>query len=59
MDPNLGVFLSVDPVTAYEQPFGKFNRHLYANGRDTNSSGGKSMDIPGNGNKPHETLHYD
>ena len=28
-------------------------------GRDTNSSGGKSIDIPANGNKPHETLHYD
>jgi hypothetical protein len=32
MDPNLGVFLSVDPVTAYEQPLRKFNRYLYANG---------------------------
>lgn len=25
----------------------------------TNSSGGKSIDIPANGNKPHETLHCD
>ncbi|MET0267511.1 MAG: RHS repeat-associated core domain-containing protein [Duganella sp.] len=27
-------------------------------GRPENSGGGKSIDIPGNGNKPHETLHY-
>jgi RHS repeat-associated protein len=27
-------------------------------GRDPNSSGGKSIDIPSNGTKPHETLHY-
>jgi RHS repeat-associated protein len=32
MDPQLGVFLSVDPVTAYEQPVGQFNRYWYANG---------------------------
>ncbi len=32
MDPLLGVFLSVDPVTAYEQPVGQFNRYRYANG---------------------------
>ncbi|AWH46760.1 RHS repeat-associated core domain-containing protein [Stenotrophomonas sp. ZAC14A_NAIMI4_1] len=30
MDPQLGVFLSVDPVTAYEQPVGAFNRYWYA-----------------------------
>lgn len=28
-------------------------------GRETNSSGGKSIDISANGDKPHETLHYD
>lgn len=28
-------------------------------GRQTNSSGSKSIDIPVNGDKPHETLHYD
>ncbi|WP_204274750.1 hypothetical protein, partial [Enterobacter hormaechei] len=27
--------------------------------RQTNSSGGKSIDIPANGDKPRETLHYD
>ncbi|GAA5784641.1 RHS repeat-associated core domain-containing protein [Chitiniphilus shinanonensis] len=27
-------------------------------GRPQNSSGGKSIDIPPNGTKPHETLHY-
>lgn len=32
MDPEAGVFLSVDPVTAYEQPVGQFNRYPYANG---------------------------
>jgi RHS repeat-associated protein len=32
MDALLGVFLSVDPVTAYEQPVGQFNRYRYASG---------------------------
>jgi len=27
-------------------------------GRPSNSSGGSSIDIPANGTKPHETLHY-
>ncbi|MBV7544645.1 RHS repeat domain-containing protein, partial [Acidovorax sp. sic0104] len=27
-------------------------------GRPTNSGGGQSIDIPANGKKPHETLHY-
>lgn len=27
-------------------------------GRQTKISGGKSIDIPANGGKPHETLHY-
>lgn len=27
-------------------------------GRPSNSSGGSSIDIPANGSKPHETLHY-
>ena len=31
MDPQLGVFLSVDPVTAYEQPINQFSRYRYAN----------------------------
>ena len=31
MDPQLGMFLSVDPVTAYNQPVGQFNRYRYAN----------------------------
>ncbi|MBZ0087369.1 MAG: hypothetical protein K8F33_04665 [Thermomonas sp.] len=31
-DPQLGVFLSVDPVTAYSNPVGAFNRYWYANG---------------------------
>jgi RHS repeat-associated protein len=29
-DPMLGVFLSVDPVTAYSNPVGSFNRYKYA-----------------------------
>ncbi|MFL9583447.1 RHS repeat domain-containing protein [Stenotrophomonas sp. AB1(2024)] len=32
MDPELGVFLSVDPVTAYQKPVEQFNRYRYANG---------------------------
>lgn len=32
MDSQLGVFLSVDPVTAYQQPLQQFNRYRYANG---------------------------
>lgn len=30
-DPQLGVFLSVDPVTAYSNPIGQFHRYRYAN----------------------------
>ncbi len=30
MDPQLGVFLSVDPVTVHENPVGMFNRYRYA-----------------------------
>jgi RHS repeat-associated protein len=30
-DPSIGRFLSVDPVTAYENPIGAFNRYWYAN----------------------------
>lgn len=29
-DPHLGVFLSVDPVTAYSNPIGQFHRYRYA-----------------------------
>ena len=32
MDPQLGMFLSVDPVTAYQKPVEQFNRYRYANG---------------------------
>lgn len=32
MDPQLGVFLSVDPVTAVDLPVPQFNRYRYANG---------------------------
>lgn len=31
MDPQLGVFLSVDPVTAHQKPVEQFNRYRYAN----------------------------
>lgn len=31
-DPQIGMFLSVDPVTAYGNPVGQFNRYRYANG---------------------------
>lgn len=30
-DPMLGIFLSVDPVTAYDNPIGQFHRYRYAN----------------------------
>ncbi|WP_457319481.1 RHS repeat-associated core domain-containing protein, partial [Stenotrophomonas sp. P5_B8] len=30
MDPQLGVFLSVDPVTPHENPGSSFNRYTYA-----------------------------
>jgi len=30
-DPQIGRFLSVDPVTAYSNPIGAFNRYWYAN----------------------------
>lgn len=30
-DPQIGLFLSVDPVTAYSNPVGMFNRYRYAN----------------------------
>src|SRR5690606_11027111 len=30
-DPMLGVFLSVDPVTAYDNPVSQFHRYRYAN----------------------------
>ena len=32
MDPQFGMFLSADPVTAHQQPVEKFNRYRYANG---------------------------
>ena len=31
-DPSIGAFLSVDPVTAYSNPVGAFNRYRYADG---------------------------
>lgn len=30
-DPHLGVFLSVDPVTVYDNPASQFHRYRYAN----------------------------
>ena len=30
-DPGIGMFLSVDPVTAYSNPVGQFHRYRYAN----------------------------
>ena len=48
MDPQLGVFLSVDPVTAYDQPVGQFNRYRYANGNPykfTDPDGRDAIDV--------------
>jgi len=49
-DPQIGRFLSVDPVTAYSNPVGAFNRYWYANnnpykftdpdGREVSCAGG-------------------
>jgi len=58
-DPELGLFLSIDPVTAYESPVGHFNLYRYANsnpfanidpdGRACNSlsGGGCGMSVSG------------
>lgn len=45
-DPMLGLFLSVDPVTAYDSPIGAFNRYRYAN-----SNPYKFIDLDGNEGK--------
>ncbi|WP_411850314.1 RHS repeat-associated core domain-containing protein [Stenotrophomonas sp. LGBM10] len=49
MDPQLGVFLSVDPVTAYSDPVAQFNRYRYANGNPytfTDSDGRQAIPMP-------------
>ncbi|WP_229298515.1 RHS repeat domain-containing protein [Stenotrophomonas maltophilia] len=49
MDPQLGVFLSVDPVTAYLKPVGQFNRYRYANGNPykfTDPDGRQAIPVP-------------
>ncbi len=46
-DPQIGRFLSVDPVTAYSNPVGAFNRYWYANNnpyRFTDPDGRQSWD---------------
>jgi len=46
LDPQLASFLSVDPVTAYEQPVGQFNRYRYADGNPytfTDPNGGDAI----------------
>lgn len=47
MDPQLGVFLWVDPVTAYQKPIDQFNRYRYGNGNpDTFSDPDGRQAIP-------------
>jgi len=56
-DPQIGRFLSVDPVTAYSNPIGAFNRYWYASdnpyrfkdpdGRECTSADGKTTCTPG------------
>ena len=49
MDPQLGVFLSVDPVTAYQKPVEQFNRYRYASGnpyRFTDPDGRQALGAP-------------
>src|SRR5690606_20103101 len=36
-DPGIGMFLSVDPVTAYSNSVGQFHRYRYANNKPTSS----------------------
>lgn len=48
MDPQLGMFLSVDPVVAYDQPVNQFNRYRYANSNPykfTDPDGGESGSV--------------
>ena len=47
-DPMIGRFLSVDPVTAYSNPIGAFNRYWYANNNPykfTDPDGRQSRDF--------------
>ena len=47
-DPQVGLFLSVDPVTAYSNPVGMFNRYRYATNnpyRFTDPDGRQSREI--------------
>ena len=49
MDPQLGMFLSVDPMTAYQKPVDQFNRYRYANGnpyRFTDPDGRQALKMP-------------
>ena len=46
-DPQVGLFLSVDPVTAYSNPVGMFNRYRYASNNPykfTDPDGRQSVD---------------
>lgn len=50
-DSRIGQFLSVDPVTAYSNPIGAFNRYWYANNnpyRFTDPDGRQSKEKKGN-----------
>jgi RHS repeat-associated protein len=49
MDPQLGVFLSVDPVTAYQKPVDQFNRYRYGYGNPykfTDPDGRQAIPMP-------------
>lgn len=51
-DPQIGRFLSVDPVTAYSNPVGAFNRYWYANNNPykfTDPDGRETFDCRGKG----------
>jgi len=49
MDPTVGGFLSVDPVTAHSSPVGAFNRYRYANNspyRFSDPDGRQAISMP-------------
>lgn len=58
-DPQFGAFLSVDPVTAYEQPVSQFHRYRYADNNPykfVDPDGRQSLSGPRNFNVNHNDI---